>query len=547
MATLIVLQGPKPWQQFPLAQGSAVIGRTAEASICLPAQSVSRRHAQISFHDGAYVLEDLGSVNGTFVNGQRLTEGQALTDGDQLKIGHCVLAFRVHAEETVSAAAAVTDTAANIIEKVDAAVSNEVLYLDQPGKKLRIVLELARHLGQALEPQVLLEKLLELLLDLFPLADRGLIVLCDSDRLVVRAQRSRRQGDADIRFSRSVIQQTLKDGVGLLSADLQVDERFSASSSLGEVGTKSVLCVPLIVQQGKPLGVIQLDCTRPGKAFGGDHLRLLTTLSLLAAVVLENVALQDVRVREEKLRRDLGLAREIQLGFLPIDWAPPPDSGFEICARLHPARDVSGDLYDFFPLPDGRLAFLVGDVSDKGVPAAMFMVKVQTLVRHLAVLTSSPGETLRKLNDALAVNNPSSMFVTMALGIYEPASGAVVLASGGHPRPLLRRTDGSVDEASMRVGRLIGCFEGDPGAVDERLTLARGETLILYSDGYIEAAALGSGGALMGLRALKELLGGAHTPLPLTACADNARLAMERFTGSKEPQDDLTLLLLRRV
>src|SRR4029077_6891964 len=134
---------------------------------------------------------------------------------------------------------------------------------------------------------------------------------------------------------------------------------------LSDVECSSILCVPLIVHQGRPLGVIQLDSTRQGRAFNGDHLRLLTTVGLLAAIVMDNVALQAIRLREETMRRDLALAREIQLGFLPSDWAPPADSGFEICARLHPAHGVSGDLYDFFPLPDGRLAFLVGDVSDK--------------------------------------------------------------------------------------------------------------------------------------------------------------------------------------
>src|SRR5262249_4747056 len=154
--------------------------------------------------------------------------------------------------------------------------------------------------------------------------------------------------------------------------------------------------------------------------------------------------------------------------------------GYEIYANIHPAKEVSGDLYDFFPLEEGRLAFLVGDVSDKGIPAAMFMVKVQTLVRHLAAVTRGPSETLARLTVALAQNNPSSMFVTLVHGIFDGRTGDVVLASGGHPRPLLRRADGTVDEVSMPVGLLLGCFEGDPGAADVRLTLDHGQTLILY-------------------------------------------------------------------
>src|SRR5262249_20646347 len=177
--------------------------------------------------------------------------------------------------------------------------------------------------------------------------------------------------------------------------------------------------------------------------------------------------------------------------------------------------------------------------------AAMFMVKVQTLVRHLAAVPRSPSETLARLNAALAQNNPSAMFVTLVHGLYDGRSGAVVLASGGHLRPLLRRPDGTVEQLAMPVGRLLGCFEGDPGAPDVHLTLDRGQTLILFSDGYTEAAAPGSG--MFGLGPLKSVLGGAQTQLPLVACAEKARQHLERFTGGGDLQDDLTLLLLRRL
>ena len=223
-----------------------------------------------------------------------------------------------------------------------------------------------------------------------------------------------------------------------------------------------------------------------------------------------------------------------------------PGVGWELFADLQPAKDVSGDLYDFFKLPDGRLAFLVGDVSDKGMPAAMFMVKAQTLVRHLVPVSSGPAETLARLNDALETTNPSSMFLTLAQGIFDPSSGAVVLASGGHPRPLLRQLDGRIGELPMPVGRLLGCLPGDPGAADVQFQLHSGQTLILYSDGYTEAAAPGTR-QMLGLRSLMELLGGPRTPLPLAVCAEHVRREVRRFSGDGELQDDLTLLLLRRL
>ncbi len=342
-----------------------------------------------------------------------------------------------------------------------------------------------------------------------------------------------------------MIRKALEVGCGVLSEDLHADKQFSSSSSVEGIETKSLICVPLIGRDSRPLGAIQLDCLRGGKAFNGEHLRLMATVGLMAAVVLENVELNAMRVREENMRRDLALGRDIQFGFLPTTFVLPPESGCEIFANIEPAKEVSGDLYDFFQLDDGRLAFLVGDVSDKGIPAALFMVKVQTLVRHLAAVTGSPAETLRKLNDALNLHNPSSMFVTLIHGIYNPADGETVLASGEHPRPLLRQPDGQLEELAMPVGRLLGCFDGDVGGPDRTFSLSRGQTLILFCDGYTEAAAPNTR-KMFGLEGLKELLGGERTNLPLAECAQYARQNIERYIGGADLQDDLTLLMLRR-
>jgi serine phosphatase RsbU (regulator of sigma subunit) len=539
MANLRIDQGPNAGQRFALDREISVIGRLADAAICLPSHVVSRRHAQVVCVEEGYLIEDLGSINGTVLNGQRIVGSMPLKNGDKLQICEFVLTFEEAPKVSFY-------TEANILAKVNATAENAELYADNPQQKLQTVLELARHLGQTLEQQPLLDKLLEHLLQLFPLADRGLVVLWEQDRLVVRAGRSRLPGEADRRFSRTVIREVLSSGAGILSEALHGDERFVGSQSVGEVAAVSLMCVPLLGHDRKPLGAIQLDCRIAGQVFDREHLRLLTTVSLQVAVVLENVALHALRAREEALRRELALGREIQLGFLPTDFALPQECDVEIFACLHPAREVSGDLYDFFPLSGGRLAFLVGDVSDKGVAAAMFMVKVQTLTRHLAAATNSPAATLGKLNAILVGNNPSSMFVTLALGIYNAGTGEVILASGGHPRPLLRRADGRVEEVGMDAGRLLGCFEGNPGASDVSLTLGRGETLILYSDGYTEAAAPASK-KMLGLRPLMDILGGAQTPLPLRACAEKARRTVERFIGTTELQDDLTLLLLRRL
>jgi sigma-B regulation protein RsbU (phosphoserine phosphatase) len=209
---------------------------------------------------------------------------------------------------------------------------------------------------------------------------------------------------------------------------------------------------------------------------------------------------------------------------------------------------VAGDLYDFFAVAGGRLAFLVGDVSGKGMPAALFMVAVRTLCRHLAQTAQAgdgPAQTLRRLNEALAADNPSGMFVTLTHGLYHPDNGGVVLASGGHPAPLLRHADGRVEELAVHNGRLLGFDDGDLHLNDMSLVLAPGQTLVFYTDGVTEAHDP-ERRSMFGTDRLKEVVSGFDNSLPLEACAEKTRATVEQFTASHELQDDVTVLLLRR-
>jgi sigma-B regulation protein RsbU (phosphoserine phosphatase) len=305
------------------------------------------------------------------------------------------------------------------------------------------------------------------------------------------------------------------------------------------------LCVPLIGGDSRRLGVIQLDCVRKGQRFHGEDLELLTAISIQVAAVLENVALHAALLREARLRQELLLAREIQQAFLPTDFEPLAGGKMELFARVHPAREVSGDLYDVFALPDGRLAFFLGDVSGKGMPAALFMIMVRTLSRNLAPAATSPADLLCRLNTALIADNPTSLFVTLAHGVYDPTDGTLLLASGGHPPPLLRRADGRIEPIPVKPALMLGCSPLELVVEDTRLTLGRGETFILYTDGLTEAFGP-EGGEMFGLERLCAVLGGPNAALPLEQCAEAAMATVQRYTQQAELQDDQTLLLLRR-
>jgi len=218
----------------------------------------------------------------------------------------------------------------------------------------------------------------------------------------------------------------------------------------------------------------------------------------------------------------------------------------ELFARVDPARQVSGDLYDFFRVADGRLVFFVGDVSGKGMPAALFMIAVRTLCRHLAASGDGPAQTLRRLNEALADDNPSGMFVTLVHGIYDPATGEVTLASAGHPMPLLRTAEGDVKALDDPTCRLLGYRGGELHLSERRFLLEPGDLLVLYTDGVTEARSPDRK-TMFGTDGLKELVCGFESDLSLAVCLQKAREAVEAFAQSRELHDDLTLFLLRRL
>jgi serine phosphatase RsbU (regulator of sigma subunit)/pSer/pThr/pTyr-binding forkhead associated (FHA) protein len=537
MAKLVLMQGPEGERSFPLEKESQLIGRQHDCPICLEALAVSRLHARIFRRNGSFVVEDVGSRGGTYVNGNQVLSATELTEGDRLQIGPYTFGLQLEAEPPAE------DPPPVISAQITALSSNRSLFTTNPAQKLQVVLEITQNLARTLDLDVLLGKLLEQLLRLFPQAERGMVLILEPKRMLTRDRHGR--DDTNYHYSRTLVRKVLDEGIGVLSEDLGRDKKIVKSETLLALKLHSVLCVPLL-SQGRRLGVIQLDVTRPGLAFKPDDLELLTAVALHVAVVLDNAALHAERLREERMRRELALAREIQQGFLPLNVQPLGDAGFDLYARVQPAREVSGDLYDFFSLPGQRLAFLVGDVSGKGMPAALFMVAVRTLCRHLIPTTDSPSEMLTRLNAALAADNPATMFVTLIYGIYDAAAAQLTACCAGHPAPLLRHADGSIDTVTLPIGRLIGIPGGDLNLHDATIDMKPGDTFVLYTDGFTEARTPDRKHMFEIKRLMDVLAGPKLAVAPLKDSVDAARNAIERYTGTLDQDDDRTLLLLRR-
>ena len=245
---------------------------------------------------------------------------------------------------------------------------------------------------------------------------------------------------------------------------------------------------------------------------------------------------------KEQIASELRVAREIQMGMLPHDFAGAEQAyGVSFGAVLEPAREVGGDLYGVFAAGPGRLLVFLGDVSGKGIPASMFMVRAISLARLLAREIAEPERILARLNDELAQDNPSGMFVTFLCAVFEPASLRLTLANAGQCRPVLLPANGSPCWAVKNLGTALG-FE--PGLEFQRteLTLHDGDTLILYSDGVTEAFNLGE--ECYGdkrLLADAGLLSGQAAPEITTGLLQKVRV----FAGNAPQSDDIAILTLK--
>ena len=263
------------------------------------------------------------------------------------------------------------------------------------------------------------------------------------------------------------------------------------------------LVVP-VVAHGELVGVLSLGGRRDGKAYDHDDHRLLSRLTSHAAPALRLAQVMRVQAAEvqerERINQELRVARLIQEQFLPA--GVPDVPGWRIGAYYRPAREVGGDFYDFIDLPDGRVGVVIGDVTDKGVPAALVMATTQGLLREIAHQLVEPADVLARVNERLVGDIPPNMFVTCQYAAFEPATGRLTLANAGHNLPYMRG-DGRVDDVHV-TGMPLGLMAGS--RYDQKdVTVEQGSCLLLHSDGLAEAR--NPTGDLFGFPRIRDLVG----------------------------------------
>jgi PAS domain S-box-containing protein len=253
-------------------------------------------------------------------------------------------------------------------------------------------------------------------------------------------------------------------------------------------------------------------------------------------------AFETIKAQKERMEGELTVAREIQMSMLPLIFPAFPDRReFEIFAKLRPAREVGGDFYDFFFIDEQRFCFCIGDVSDKGVPAALFMAVAKTLIKSRAMDDLSTASILTHVNDELSRKNDSSMFVTVFLGILDLATRELCFTNAGHNPPYLRHPDRTLERLGARHGPIVAAVEGMTYAEDKR-SISEGDILFMYTDGVTEA--MNPSRQLFGEERLVEVLRTCPTNSAEAAVGSIAD-AVHRFEQGAEQADDTTTLVLR--
>jgi serine phosphatase RsbU (regulator of sigma subunit) len=307
------------------------------------------------------------------------------------------------------------------------------------------------------------------------------------------------------------------------------------------------MCVPLATADGRRLGAIQLDTQQVGKEFTEDNLRLLTILANLASVALEKAEVHSQLVDQEKERKEIEVARKVQIGFLPKTFPELP--GYEFYAFYSPAMSVGGDYYDFITLPQGKVGVVLGDVAGKGVAAALLMAKLSAEVRYCMLTESDPAKGIALLNEQLIRGGIGDRFVTLVTLVIDPGNHKVTVVNAGHINPLrLRSRTGEFHEiiSNGESGLPLGLVAGYPYEARE-IPLELGDTVVVVTDGVTDAESPSGtrfhlDGLIQAIQSESALE--AERPQKL---GDRLIRAVQRHASGHPQSDDIALVCFGRV
>jgi serine phosphatase RsbU (regulator of sigma subunit) len=520
------------------------LGRSPENRVVLTDSSVSRQHARFFFKENAWWVEDLGSKNGTKVNGNLIDGPKKVKPGDGIQVGSFQLVF---SSEAATGSARVADIAApaNLtalpLESLSAGTDTRVFTGSMSPERVGSFMKAMDRIGQAMIAHQPLEDLYHFVVTLASdvlRAERTALLLRGKDgELAPRAVVNGGRSGGDIIVSRSIARLTVDQRQAILIGNVLADTRFKEQKSVIQQRITSAMCVPLW-HNTDVLGLLYVDNTAALAPFEESDLRILTFLAHLAALKIQETTAYEEIQKQQRLEEELKRAATLQQSLLPTGSRTLGRMG--IAGRNVPSFDVGGDYFDFVAAPDGRMVVGLGDVSGKGMSAAFLMTDLRATMRAQVQTMPPIEELVSRLNRSIYENVQGARFITLMTTLVNGETGEVVYVNGGHNPPYLLREDGTLETLTVG-GLLLGIF---PEAIYEsaRVELRPNDVLLLYSDGVTEARS--PEGEEYGEERMEAFLR-SHRDLAPGDFVNALISDVESFTNAARLADDVTVVVIR--
>lgn len=572
MSTFIVR--PKDYEPsvVKLDKLKLTIGRSSRNDICIGDPFASRLHAELRSEGDRVLLVDMGSANGTYLNGQRVNGTVKLEVGDLVRIGETEIEYASGDQGMLSgatvflsgpaAAALPADTitspisnrsTSDLLSSIQSgAISGEmrlpsgqraVLAPEPAGRDL---LSIVSQVGIALLPRTSLEDTLRMTIDLvfqaIP-AERGFLFLKEDDDLTCKiargASRDALPTASQVQISRSITSRVLSEGASILTSDAMHDPRFQSQNSVVLSQIRSVMAVPLFSGE-ETFGMIYVDNPFNNR-FTEEDLKVLTTIASVASIKIEHERLLEERLEKRRMEEELKVASEIQMRLQPV--APPKFDHWDMTGVSFPCREIGGDYYDFIQRSrDNRLVVAVGDVSGKGTGAALLMSSLHAAVRAQSQTRSTISEVMTDINRYIYENSPPNKYLTLFYGELDPDTGTLIYSNGGHNTPMLVRPSGEIVQLD-KGGLPIGLMQ-DASYQEDVVGFQPGDVLVIYSDGITES--VNDQDEEFGETRLIEVVRH-NLNRSVSGIRDRIDEALSRFVGTTAPVDDMTLMIIKRT
>ncbi len=554
MLKLIGADGSR-YYAWNIEPGSYVIGRNTgnntQSDLAINDRTVSRKHARIEVeqNNSECYLEDIGSHNGTFVNGTRISDRVRVKAGDHIQFGQAEfkLADESAGEQTQikRTAVALSDTIPDksVVLSVDEALRPlPATFGDRP-QLLSTLFDMAKILVLSDPQEVMLERSLELVAKVIP-ADRLAVLFTEDNEKDIYPAATLLPGGKDpgsFELSQTIVDKILSDKNSILIADAADDPRFAQQQSIIMSEMKSAMAVPLF-DEGKVLGILYADTTNPMHRYTDEFLRLFATFGNIIGSRLINYALLEERQAKRVYEAESQRASKIQKYLLPA-YIPKID-GYSIEAFQEQCLAVGGDLYDVHKLKDDRLLFLVADVSGKGMGAALLMSNILAAFRILYDLKELDlVGMVEQVSLKLYQHSTPELFATLFVGILDPRTHKLTFINAGHNPPLVVRANGGLEHLNPS-GTMIGAFDISTWS-EESTDLNPGDLIIVFTDGVTEAGAGPDDEEEYSDERFEKFLVTHHGETPADLIR-NIMVDVDDFTGDADRSDDITMVALKR-